>query len=149
MNALETVVVEIEAVERQLSRRHVLQLMALVAAVPAAHLNEDSLEFLRGVTATLIPAALLEETGIDVVTNLRRLLDSARHDHRVKVVQLVTWARRISFMYGGEKIALRARDSRFALVQKLGKALASLCFVAFWGDPRTMRYIDKPERTER
>jgi hypothetical protein len=148
MNALETVVVEIDGLERQLSRRRVLQLMTLVAVVPG-DLKEDSVEFLRGVADSLIPAAILKKTGIDVVANVHRLLDGARHDHRVKVVRLVTWARRISFLYGGDKIALRARGSRFALVQKLAKALASLCLVAFWGDPRTLAFIDIPEPAER
>ena len=148
MHSLETVIVELEAVERQLSRRGFLKLAAFVVAVPTPHLMADNAAFLRAVSATLFPPPVLPDSGIDIVANVERLLSRTRYEHRVKVLQLVTWARRISFLYGGEQIAIRSRTSRFVLVRKMGKALSSLCHVAFWGDPRALRYIDTPgERT--
>ena len=144
MNSLETVIVEFEAVERQLSRRGFLKLATFVAAVPTANLSTDNATFLRAVSATLLPAALLRESGIDVVENFDRLLRGTRHEHRVKLLRLITCARRISFLYGGEQIAVRSRGSRFVLMRKIGKALSSLCFAAFWGDPRALRYVDVP-----
>jgi hypothetical protein len=97
------------------------------------------------VSATLIPPPWLRDSGIDVVLNVERLLGRMRDEHRVKLLRLVTWARRISFLYGGDTVAIRSRGSRFVLVRKLGKALSSVCLVAFWGDPRSLRYIDVPE----
>lgn len=144
MYSLETVIVELEAVERQLSRRGFLKLAVFVVAVPTPHLNADNAAFLRAVSATLLPSPLLRDSGIDVAGNFDRLLRRTRYEHRVKLLRLVTCARRISFLYGGEQIAIRARGSRFVLVRKLGKALSSLCFVAFWGDPRALRYVDVP-----
>ena len=144
MNSLETVITEVDALERHLSRRGFLKLAALVAVVPTPVLTLDNAAFLRTVTATLLPEAWLRESGIDVVANLERLLERMRHDHRVKLMRLITWARRISFLYGGDEIAIRSRGSQFVLVRKLGKALSSLCLVAFWGDPRALRYVDAP-----
>lgn len=143
MNPLETVIAEIEAVDRQLSRRGFLKLATFAAVAPVPDLNADNATFLRAVSATLLPSDL-RDSGIDVVANLERLLGRMRHDHRVKLLRLVTWARRISFLYGGDQIAIRSRGSRFVLVRKLGKALSSICLVAFWGDPRSLRYIDVP-----
>jgi hypothetical protein len=144
MDSLETVIAEIDALERQLSRRGFLKLATLAAVVPTPVLTTDNAAFLRGVSATLIPFPWLRDSGIDVVVNVERLLGRMRHEHRVKLLRLVTWARRISFLYGGDKIAIRSRGSRFVLVRKLGKALSSVCLVAFWGDPRSLRYIDVP-----
>jgi hypothetical protein len=144
MNALESVVVEVEALDRVLSRRRFLLVAALIGVAPTANLDDDTDTFLRGVAATLVPEALIRDSGIDVAANVRHLLERARHDHRRQIVRLITWARRISFLYGGERIAIGARGSRFVLVQKLGRALASICLVAFWGDPRALGYIDIP-----
>jgi hypothetical protein len=144
MNSLEAVIVEIEALERQLSRRGFLKLAALATVVPTPVLTTDNAAFLRSVSATLIPSPWLRESGIDVVANVDRLLGRMRHEHRIKVMRLVTWARRVSFVYGGDRMAIRSRRSRFVLVRKLGKALSSICLVAFWGDPRSLRYVDIP-----
>jgi hypothetical protein len=144
MHSLETVIVEIEALERQLSRRGFLKLATFAAVVPTPVLSTDNAAFLRAVSATLIPSPWLRESGIDVAANVERLLGRMRHEHRVKVMRLVTWARRVSFVYGGDKMAIRSRGSRFVLMRKLGKALSSVCLVAFWGDPRSLRYIDIP-----
>ena len=144
MHSLETVIVEVDAVERQLSRRGFLKLAALVAAVPTPDLGVDNATFFRAVAATVLSPALLRDSGIDVVANLDRLLRRTRHDHRVKLVRLITSARRVSFLYGGDRIAVHARRSRFVLMRKMAKALSSLCLVAFWSDPRALRYIDAP-----
>ena len=144
MNSLETVIVELEAAERELSRRGFLKLVAFAAAVPTPNLTADNGAFLRAVSATLLPPALLHDSGIDIVANLQRLLRTTRPEHRVRLLRLVTWARRISFLYGGEQIAIRSRGSRFVLVRKLGKALSSVCLVAFWGDSRALRYVNVP-----
>lgn len=144
MDSFETVIVELEAVERQLSRRGFLELATFIAVVPTPTLSTDNAAFLRAVAATLLPSHLLRDSGIDVVENFERLLRGTRHDHRVRLLRLVTWARRMSFLHGGDQIAIRARGSRFVLVRKLGKVLSSLCLVAFWGDPRSLRYVDAP-----
>jgi hypothetical protein len=146
MEALETITLEIDSLERLLNRRAFLRYAALVAVVPRLALEQDDREFLRKVAATLIPAEALTRTGIEVVANIDRLLARGSAEHRAKVLRLVAWARRVSFLYGGEQIALRARGSRFTLVQKLGKALSALCLVAFWGDERALRLIAAPER---
>lgn len=146
MEALETITLEIDSLERQLNRRAFLRYAALVAVTPRLALEQDDREFLRKVAATLIPAEALTRTGIEVVANIDRLLARGSAEHRAKVLRLVAWARRVSFLYGGEQIALRARTSRFTLVQKLGKALSALCLVAFWGDERALRLIAAPER---
>ena len=49
--------------------------------------------------------------------------------------------------YGGPDIVVRARGSRFVLMQKMSKALAAICLVAFWGDERALALIDLPRGT--
>ena len=146
MEALETITLEIDSLERLLNRRAFLRYAAMAAVVPRLALDQDDREYLRKVAATLIPAEALSGTGIEVVANIDRLLARGSAEHRAKVLRLVAWARRVSFLYGGEQIALRARGSRFTLVQKLGNALSALCLVAFWGDERALRLIAAPER---
>ena len=107
-------------------------------------LGADNRRFLRRVARTLIPDEALARTGIDVVANVEHLLNQGSAEHRAKVLRLLTWAERISFVYGGEKCAIRARGSRFVLVQKMAKALSSLCLVAFWADERALVLIDNP-----
>jgi hypothetical protein len=119
---------------------------ALTAAAPRLQLGQDDRDFLRQVAATLIPPQALTGTGIDDVGNIDRLLARGSAEHRAKVLRLIAWARRVSFLYGGEQIALRARGSRFALIQRLAKALAALCLAAFWGDERALQLINSPER---
>jgi hypothetical protein len=96
------------------------------------------------VAATLIPAAALAETGIDVAANVDYLLQQGCAEHRGKVLRFLRWARRASVFYGGARVAIEARGSRFTLVRKMGKALSSLCLVAFWADERALRLIKVP-----
>jgi hypothetical protein len=144
MEPLEFLAREIESIERQISRRRFLKLIAFSVIIPPVGLGPDNGDFLRRMAYTLIPDQALAATGIDVIANLEHLLKQGSPEHRAKVLRLLTWARRISFIYGGEKVAIRARGSRFVLVQKMAKALSSLCLVAFWADERALRLIDKP-----
>ena len=144
MEPLETVVREIESIERQLSRRGFLRVAALAVAVPGVELDGDDRDFLRRVAATLIPAEALAGTGIDVVANIERLLRQGSADHRRKVLRFVSWARRASFFYGGEQVAVRAHGSRYALVRRMARALSALCMIAFWADDRALRLIETP-----
>jgi hypothetical protein len=146
MESLEIVTLEIDSLDRLLSRRTFLGYAAMLAAAPRLALDQGDRDFLRKVAATLIPAQGVSATGIDVVANIDRLLARGSAEHRTKVLRLVSWARRVSFLYGGEQVAVRSRGSRFALVQKMGKALSALCLVAFWGDERAMNLIAIPER---
>jgi hypothetical protein len=34
--------------------------------------------------------------------------------------------------------------SRFVVMQKASRALASLCLLCFWGDPRSLALVDDP-----
>lgn len=145
MEPLEAVAREIDSIERHLSRRSFLFSLAFAAvALPRLTLDVKDREFLSRVAATLIPAEALKRTGIDVLANIDHMLERGSADHRRKVLRLLAWARRVSFLYGGERVALNARGSRFELVQKMGKALSSLCLVAFWGDERALALIDSP-----
>ena len=146
MEPLEIVTQEIDSFERQIGRRKFLGYAALVVVTPHVELDGGDREFLRKVASTLIPRQAFAETGIDVVANIDRLLARGSAEHRAKVRRLIVWARRVSFLYGGENVAIRARDSRFALMQKMSKAVSSLCLVAFWGDERAMRLIESPEQ---
>lgn len=146
MESMEMITLEIDSLDRLLSRRTFLSYAAMLAAAPRLTLDQGDRDFLRKVAATLIPAQALSATGIDVVANIDRLLARGSAEHRTKVLRLVSWARRVSFLYGSEQVAVRSRGSRFALVQKMGKALSALCLVAFWGDERAMNLIAMPER---
>ena len=144
MDALETIVQEITAFERQLSRRGFFKAAAMVFLLPELALEDDDRNFLRKVSAALLPAEALTATGIDVVANIEQLLEQGSAEHRKKVLRFIPWARRASFFYGGERVAIEAQGSRFMLVRKMGKALASLCLIAFWADDRALRLIKIP-----
>lgn len=146
MEPLVAVVSEVESVERHLSRRGFLAFALFAAVAPRLDFGRKEKEFVRRVAATLIPAEALRETGIDVLANVEHMLARGSADQRRKVLRLLAWARRVSFLYGGDRVALGARGSRFELVQKMGKALSSLCLVAFWGDERALALIDLPGR---
>lgn len=135
---------EIVSLEHHLSRRtFFVRALFAVVLTPMA-LNQNDKEFLRQVAHTLIPAAALQQTGIDIVANIEYLLARSSAEHRAKVLRLLSWAKRISFLYGGEQVALRARSSRFVLAQKMSKALSALCLVAFWGDERALPLLHSP-----
>jgi hypothetical protein len=145
MQPLEQILQEITAFETQLSRRSFITAALLIAVAPNISLGKDDQRFIDAVAATLIPAAALQSTGINVGENVERLLRNGSTDHRRKVTRFLAWSQRASILYGGEKVALNARGSRFMLVRKMGRTLSSLCLVAFWADERALKLIDDPE----
>lgn len=145
MEPLEQILQEITAFETQLSRRRFIAATVLVAVVPSISLSKDDQRFIDAVAATLIPATALQGTGINVGQNLDHLLRSGSTDHRRKVTRFLAWSQRASIFYGGDKVALNARGSRFMLVRKMGRTLSSLCLVAFWADERALALIDEGE----
>lgn len=147
MESLETIIQEINSIERHLSRRGFLKVAAFALAAARLPLDRDDHDFLRRVAATLIPGEAFASTGVDVVANIEHLLKQGSAEHRQKVLRFIVWARRISFFYGGDRVAIRAQGSRFVLVRKMGKALASLCLIAFWIDDRALRLIQIPDGT--
>ncbi len=148
MNDLEILAADLDAFDRHLSRRSFLKYAALIAVIPSLELDLNDRTFLRKIAETVIAPSALRQTGIDVVINIEHLLSRGSGEHRAKVFRLLAWARRVSFLYGGEKVAVRARDSRFTLIQKMSKALSSLCLVAFWGDERAMVLINASEGSQ-
>jgi hypothetical protein len=147
MTGIETVLTEIDAVGRHLNRRTFLKSVAAAFVVPRGAIDADDERFFRGVAATLVPASFLYRSGIDPVENLRHLLQRTRADHRERIGRLITALRRVSFLYGGEQVAVRGRASRFVLMQKASRALASLCLLCVWGDPRALTLVDDPGDT--
>lgn len=143
MEPLEQILQEITAFETQLSRRRFIAAAVLVSLVPAISLSKDDQKFIDAVAATLLPAIALQRTGINVGQNLDHMLRSGSADHRRKVARFLAWAQRASILYGGDKVALNARGSRFILVQKMGRTLSSLCLIAFWADERALGLIDE------
>jgi hypothetical protein len=142
MEPLENILREITAFETQVSRRSFIGAALLIAVVPHISLGKDDRQFLDAVAATLIPSTALASTGINVSENVERLLRSGSADHRRKVTRFIAWSQRASILYGGEKVALNARGSRFMLVRKMGRTLSSLCLIAFWADERALTLID-------
>jgi hypothetical protein len=142
MEPLENILQEITAFETQVSRRSFIGAALLIAVVPHISLGKDDRQFLDAVAATLIPSTALASTGIKVSENVERLLRSGSADHRRKVTRFIAWSQRASILYGGEKVALNARGSRFMLVRKMGRTLSSLCLIAFWADERALTLID-------
>lgn len=143
MEPLEQILQEITAFETQLSRRRFIAAAVLVSLVPSISLSKDDQKFIDAVAATLLPAIVLQRTGINVGQNLDHMLRSGSADHRRKVARFLAWAQRASIFYGGDKVALNARGSRFILVQKMGRTLSSLCLIAFWADERALGLIDE------
>jgi hypothetical protein len=145
MEPLEHILQEITAFETQLSRRTFLGAALLIAVASKTSLGNDDRRFIDAVAATLIPAAALQSTGINVGQNIDYLLGKGSADHRQKVIRFLAWSQRASILYGGEKVALNARGSRFMLVRKMGRTLSSLCLIAFWADERALKLIDDAE----
>lgn len=145
MEPLEQILQEITAFETQLSRRSFLGAALLIAVSADISLGNDDRKFIDAVAATLIPATALQSTGINIGENVEHLLRSGSADHRRKVTRFLAWSQRASILYGGEKVALNARGSRFMLVRKMGRTLSSLCLIAFWADERALKLVDDPE----
>jgi hypothetical protein len=146
MEPLEQILQEITVFETQLSRRSFIGAALLIAVAADISLGKDDQRFIDAVAATLIPAAALQSTGINVGQNVDHLLRSGSADHRRKVTRFIGWSQRASILYGGEKVALNARGSRFMLVRKMGRTLSSLCLIAFWADERALTLIDLPQK---
>ena len=144
MTGIETVLSDIDAVGRDLNRRTFLKAAVAAFVIPSGSIDDDDERFFKGVTATLIPERALGRSGIDPVKNLRHLLDRTGADHRQRIGTLLTTLRRLSFLYGGDEVAIRGRHSRFVLMQKASRALASLCLLCIWGDPRSLALVDDP-----
>ena len=145
MQPLEQILQEITAFETQLSRRSFLGAALLVAIAPKLSLGTDDQRFIDAVAATLLPATALQSTGINVGENVEYLLRTGSADHRQKVTRFLSWSQRASMLYGGGRVALNARGSRFMLVRKMGRTLSSLCLIAFWADERALKLIANPE----
>lgn len=145
MEPLEHILQEVTAFENQLSRRSFIGAALLISVVPTISLGKDEQNFLDRVAATLIPAAALQSTGINVAENVEQLLRNGSADHRRKVLRFLAWSQRASVLYGGERVALNARGSRFMLVRKMGRTLSSLCLIAFWADERALKLINDAE----
>ena len=145
MEPLEHILQEITSFENQLSRRSFLGAALMISVVPTISLGKDEQHFLERVAATLIPAAALQSTGINVAENVEHLLRNGSADHRRKVMRFLAWSQRASILYGGEKVALNARGSRFMLMRKMGRTLSSLCLIAFWADERALKLINNAE----
>jgi hypothetical protein len=145
MEPLEHILQEINAFEIQLSRRTFIGAALLIAVASKTSLGNDDRKFIDAVAATLIPATALQSTGINVGQNIDYLLSKGNADHRQKVTRFLAWSQRASILYGGEKVALNARGSRFMLVRKMGRTLSSLCLIAFWADERALKLIDDAE----
>ena len=141
MDPLESIVQEITAFENQVNRRTFLKMGSLMFAFPSVSLGTDDHEFLRRVAATLIPAKAIADVGIDVAANVDHLLRQGSVEHRRKVLRFLSWSRRVAFLYGGDRVAINARGSRFMLVRKMGRTLSSLCLIAFWADERALKLI--------
>lgn len=145
MEAFDQFTPQLEAFDRHLSRRAFFLHTVAAVGFTSATLAADDRAFLDQVARTLIPAEVMRQSGVDVVANIEHILARGSAEHRAKIRRLLVWARRVSFLYGGEQVALRARKSRFALVQKMSRALSALCLVAFWGDERTLALLAAPE----
>lgn len=117
---------------------------AFLVAAPNIDLQRNDRKFLDRVAATLIPAKAFENTGINVADNVAYLLNQGSTEHRTKVLRFLSWSQRASIIYGGDKVAINARGSRFILVRKMGRTLSSLCLIAFWADERALKLIDDP-----
>lgn len=145
MTPLEQILQEVTAFENQLSRRSFIKAAALLVAAPNITLANDDRQFLDRVAATLIPTNALHTTGIKVSENVAHLLSQGSAEHRQKVLRFLSWSQRASILYGGEKVAINARGSRFMLARKMGRTLSSLCVIAFWADERAMKLIDNQQ----
>jgi hypothetical protein len=112
--------------------------------VPVSILSRPERRFLEEIAHLLIPTIATVGAEIDVVANIEHMLTQASADQRARLIQLVKWSRRVSCLYGGIRMPLRARKSRFVLIQKLAHALSALCLVAFWGDEGALRMAERP-----
>ena len=143
MQSIDHVLLEVDGLERALSRRGFLKALAAVPILPG-FFSADDRTFLESAARAVIPPAARERVHVDIVSNVEHLLERASADHRTRVLRALGWARRISFVYGGGAMPVRARHSRFVIVRRLARVVAVVCLVAFWGDERTLELIEVP-----
>ena len=74
METFDSLFVELDSIDRHLSRRKFLKIAVLAAAPLRLALDGGDREFLRKVAATLIPPEAVSRTGIDVIANVEHLL---------------------------------------------------------------------------
>jgi hypothetical protein len=116
------------------------------AAPSVRRLSPSDGRFLQAVTRVLVTPATYDNAQIDVVANVERLLGRANGGNRTNVLRLVKWCRRMAFFYGGPQLPARAACSRFVAIQRLARALSSLCLLAFWGDDAALALLNSPDR---
>ena len=116
------------------------------AATASRSLSPADGRFLEAVTRALVTPVTYDSAQIDIVANVERLLGRANENNRTNVLRLVKWCRRIAFFYGGPLLPARAACSRFIAIQRLARALSSLCLLAFWGDDAALALINSPDR---
>src|SRR5262245_2558409 len=133
METYDSLLVELDSLDRHLSRRKFLKILVFAATPLRLALEGGDREFLRKVAATLISPEALSRTGIDVIANVEHLLLRGSAEHRAKVLRLLTWSRRVSFIYGGENVARGARNSRLVLARKMSKAVSAALRVSVGG----------------
>jgi hypothetical protein len=107
-------------------------------------LSKADRRFLNDISRTLIPPSALRAVDIDVAVNVDRMIERATPRHQVNVCRLIRWSRRLSMFYGGASMPRRAAGSRLVPVQKIARAITSLCLVAFWGDDHAHALIQIP-----
>jgi hypothetical protein len=116
-------------------------------ATTRPRLSDADGRFLRGVTRVLVTPAVYDAAHIDIVANLERVMERANDANRANVLRLVRWCRRIACVYGGPLLPARGAASSVVVVQRLARALSSLCLLAFWGDDAALALMDSPDRT--
>ena len=143
MQSIDHVLLEIDGLDRALSRRGFLNALVSVPILSTSF-SADDREFLESAAQSVIPATARRSVQVDIVGNVEHLLERASADHRARVLRALGWARRISFAYGGGAMPIRARRSKFVIVRRLARVVAVVCLVAFWADERTLTLIDVP-----
>jgi hypothetical protein len=146
MQPIDHVLLEIDGFERYLSRRRFLKAVAFLPIVSRS-LSSDDRSFLEGAARAVIPSSARDRVPVDIIRNVEHILERTSADHRARVLRALGWARRISFVYGGEAMPVRARRSQFVTVRRLARVVSVVCLVAFWGDERTLTLIDVPSET--
>lgn len=143
MQPIDHVLLEIDGLERYLSRRSFLKAAVSLPVFHRTFSSEDR-SFLEGAARAVIPPTARGRVPVDIVGNIEHLLARTSADHRARVLRAVGWARRVSFIYGGDAMPLGARHSKFVIVRRLARVVSVVCLVAFWGDERTLALIDVP-----
>src|SRR5262245_11524581 len=84
METYDSLLVELDSLDRHLSRRKFLKILVFAATPLRLALEGGDREFLRKVAATLISPEALSRTGIDVIANVEHLLLRGSAEHRAR-----------------------------------------------------------------